>query len=61
MILACTIDKVTRLVFLCLQKNQKLTALCSELEEQVKDMEIIIEENEKQECEWNQARYVRAS
>ncbi|XP_025090318.1 citron Rho-interacting kinase-like isoform X2 [Pomacea canaliculata] len=38
------------------KKNQKLTALCSELEEQVKDMEIIIEENEKQECEWNQAR-----
>ncbi|KAK7479958.1 hypothetical protein BaRGS_00028785 [Batillaria attramentaria] len=38
------------------KKTHKLTALCTELEEQVKDMEVIISQSEKQEAEWNDIR-----
>ena len=38
---------------ICLQKVDKLQAVCKELENQIKDLEALAEENERQQLEWN--------
>ncbi|XP_070205430.1 citron Rho-interacting kinase-like isoform X3 [Littorina saxatilis] len=39
-----------------IKKSQKLAALCLELEDQVKDMEALVDDSEKQEAQWNDIR-----
>ncbi|XP_076434884.1 uncharacterized protein LOC143274829 [Babylonia areolata] len=38
------------------KKSQRLASLCMELEDQIKDMEAIVAESEKQEAQWNDMR-----
>ena len=43
-------------VYLQFQKVEKFRAICSELENQIKDLEAIQSENESKEAEWEALR-----
>ena len=44
-------------IWLVLQKVEKLRAICGELENQIKDLEVIQVETEAKEVEWENVRY----
>ena len=51
-------DSHTYTVYLLFQKVEKFRAICSELENQIKDLEAIQAENESKEAEWEALRLV---